>query len=176
MGGGSSSLSSGPHLHEELDGALGDIQIAGAQIRPLVHGSGRVYEKKEDRHGPVKPCGRERRRWRHSLPSLVSPPSFSFAPLPHRVRAARPGRPPVCPPTPACARPSSLPPGRQGGWVGSPVPPAPTTAARRRCVRVRLFCSNCLYSLRDSQLLFPEPPPPAVVPCDQNAPAIGCRL
>lgn len=176
MGGGGSSLSRGPHLHEELDGALGDIQIAGAQIRPLVHGSGRVYEKEEDRHGPVKPCGRE--RWRHSLPSLASPAPFPSPRFPTGyVLPGRAGRPSACLPAhPVCARPSPLPPGRQGGWVGSSVPPAPTTAARRRCVRVRLFGSNCLYSLRDSQLLFPEPPPPAAGPCDQNAPAIGCRL
>lgn len=46
------------HLHEDLHGALGDVQVAGAQVRPLVHGGGRVYEEEEDRHGPGRaPAG-----------------------------------------------------------------------------------------------------------------------
>lgn len=47
----------GPQLHEDLHSALGDVQVAGAQIRPLVHGGGRVYEEEEDRHGPGRAPG-----------------------------------------------------------------------------------------------------------------------
>lgn len=43
------------HLHEEFHGALGHVQVAGAQVRALVHGGGRVYEEQEDRHGPGGP-------------------------------------------------------------------------------------------------------------------------
>lgn len=97
----------GPHLHEELDGALGHVQVAGAQIRPLVHGGGRVYEEKEDRHGPGEPRGDGRGPRRRRGSRLAS------SAIPHRLRRARSrsGRPPL----PAClpARPAAAaPPGR----------------------------------------------------------------
>lgn len=92
----------GPQLHEDLHGALGDVQVAGAQIRPLVHGGGRVYEEEEDRHGPGgaparrAPCGEEGAARSPGRPPLRSAPLGSAAlrpalPFPARPCAARLG-------------------------------------------------------------------------------------
>lgn len=40
----------GPHLHEKLDSALGDIQVSGAQVGALAHGRRRVDEEEQDGH------------------------------------------------------------------------------------------------------------------------------
>lgn len=90
------------HLHEDLHGALGDVQVAGAQIRPLVHGGGRVYEEEEDRHGPGRaparraPCGEEGRGGEGGSGSLtppgrppVRPPRLSSGSAPAAAAAAR---------------------------------------------------------------------------------------
>lgn len=70
------------HLHEDLHGALGDVQVAGAQVRPLVHGGGRVYEEEEDRHGPGRaPAGglpaEEARRSPAARSALVALPELA---------------------------------------------------------------------------------------------------
>lgn len=79
VGGGGGFPQPRTHLHEDLHGALGDVQVAGAQIRPLVHGGGRVYEEEEDRHGPGGAPGTLRGGGGGSLPRPAAP--LRWAPL-----------------------------------------------------------------------------------------------